>query len=169
MNPKDPMGWNLRTILSQTPLREGVDFAFPPQEDYNKGTDVPKLNLIYNSLDCFLSTATGEGWGLTITEAMACKLPLIVPNQTSIAEITKNGERAYMLNTLYPIVAMVDNIIRFQCDLYEMAEIIDQVYKDKKSNALDQKLKLEKAYKYVESLDWAGISKMFSDDIKRLT
>jgi hypothetical protein len=50
-----------------------------------------------------------------------------------------------------------------------MAEIIDQVYKDKKSNALDQKLKLEKAYKYVESLDWAGISKIFSDDIKRLT
>ena len=169
MNPKDPMGWNLRTILSQTPLREGVDYAFPPEEEYNKGADIPKLNKIYNSMDCFLSTATGEGWGLTITEAMACKLPIVVPNHTSIAEITKNGERAYMLNTLYPIVAMVDNIIRFQADLYEICETIHQVYLDKKSNALDQKLKIDKAYKYVESLNWLGISKIFAEDIKRLT
>lgn len=169
MNPKDPMGWHLRTILAQTPLCEGVDYAFPPEEDYNKGADVIKLNNIYNSMDCFLSTATGEGWGLTLTEAMACKLPLIVPNHTSIAEITKNGERAYMLNTLYPIVAMVDNIIRFQADLYEICETIHQVYLDKKSHALDQTIKIDKAYKYVESLNWLGISKIFAEDIKRLT
>ena len=89
--------------------------------------------------------------------------------QAIASVITKNGDRAYMLNTLYPIVAMVDNIIRFQCDLYEIAEVIDQVYKDKNSNALDQKLKIERAYKYVESIDWGGISKIFAEDIKRLT
>lgn len=170
MNPKDPMGWNLKTILSQTPLREGVDFAFPPQEDYNKGTDVPKLNLIYNSLDCFLSTATGGGWELTVTEAMSARKPVVIPKHTSFEHLGgSNGERAYFLETLYPIVAPVDNIIRFQCDLYEISDVLHQVYLDKTSRAIDQTLKIEKAYNFVESHDWKEISKSFSDDIKRLT
>ena len=170
MNPKDPMGWHLRTILSQTPLREGVDFAFPPEEDYNKGADVIKLNKIYNSIDCFLSTATGGGWELTVTEAMSAKKPVVIPKHTSFEHLGgQNGERAYFLETLYPIVAMVDNIIRFQSDLYEIAEVLNQVYKDKKSRALDQTLKIEKAFKFVENHDWKEIAKSFSEDIKRLT
>jgi glycosyltransferase involved in cell wall biosynthesis len=170
MNPKDPMGWNLKTILAQTPLKEGVDYGFPPVEDYNKGSDVSKLNLIYNSLDCFLSTATGGGWELTVTEAMSAKKPVVIPKHTSFEHLGgQNAERAYFLETLYPIVAMVDNIIRFQCDLYEISDVLHQVYLDKTSRAIDQTLKIEKAYNFVESHDWKEISKSFSDDIKRLT
>jgi glycosyltransferase involved in cell wall biosynthesis len=33
-----------------------------------------------------------EGWGLTITEAMAVKLPIICPIHTSISEITNDGK-----------------------------------------------------------------------------
>jgi glycosyltransferase involved in cell wall biosynthesis len=170
MNPKDPMGWHLRTILAQTPLREGVDFAFPPKEDYNKGSDVSKLNLIYNSIDCFLSTATGGGWELTVTEAMSARKPVVIPKHTSFEHLGgSNGERAYFLETLYPIVAMVDNIIRFQCDLYEISDVLHQVYLDKTSRAIDQTQKIEKAFKFVESHDWKEIAKSFSEDIKRLT
>ena len=170
MNPKDPMGWNLKTILSQTPLKEGVDYGFPPVEDYNKGSDVSKLNFIYNSLDCFISTATGGGWELTVTEAMSARKPVVIPKHTSFEHLGgQNAERAYFLETLYPIVAMVDNIIRFQCDLYEISDVLHQVYLDKTSRAIDQTLKIEKAYNFVESHDWKEISKSFSDDIKRLT
>ena len=170
MNPKDPMGWNLKTILAQTPLKEGIDYGFPPEEDYNKGTDVSKLNLIYNSLDCFLSTATGGGWELTVTEAMSAKKPVVIPKHTSFEHLGgQNGERAYFLETLYPIVAMVDNIIRFQSDLYEISETLNNVKKDIDANAPELNSKIEKAYKFVESHDWKEISKSFSDDIKRLT
>jgi len=169
MNPKDPMGWHLRTILAQTPLREGKDFMFPSKDDYNKGADLMKLNKIYNSFDCFLSTATGGGWELTVTEAMSAKKPVIIPKHTSLEHLGgEKGERAYFLETLYPIVAQVDNIIRFQADLYEISDTLDQVFKDKKSKALDQTLKIEKAYKFVESLNWTDISKTFADEIKRL-
>lgn|SRR3990167_7034743 len=37
------------------------------------------LNSIYNNADCFISPTKGEGWGITIMEAMACGLPCIVP------------------------------------------------------------------------------------------
>jgi glycosyltransferase involved in cell wall biosynthesis len=169
MNPKDPLGWDLRRVMQQTPLVEGVDYMFPSEEDYNKGASVETLNKIYNASDCYLTTATGEGWGLTITEAMACCLPTVLPKHTSIAEIGGyNSERCYLLEELSPDVHNIDNIIRFKCNIYEIAEVISQVDKDKRSNAIDQTLKVEKALGYVKSLDWHSISKGFSDDIKRL-
>lgn len=44
-------------------------------------TDYPeeKLADVYRNADCFVSPTKGEGWGITIMEAMACGLPVIVP------------------------------------------------------------------------------------------
>lgn len=169
MNPEDPMGWNLNTLLDQTPLKKGVDYMFPPEEDYNKGADVAKLNKIYNSIDCFISTATGGGWELTVTEAMSAKKPTIIPKHTSLEHLGgADGERTYFLETLYPVVAMVDNIIRFQSDIYEISDTLNIVKTHLDSNSPLLQSKLEKAYKFVESHDWKDIAKSFSDDIKRL-
>jgi glycosyltransferase involved in cell wall biosynthesis len=167
-DPKDPMGWNIRTILAQTPLREGVDFMLPPEGEMSKGASVEKLNKIYNASDVFLTTATGGGWELSVTEAMACKLPVIIPNHTSLCELGKNGERAYMLNTLYPIVAMVDNVIRFQSDLYEIAETIDIVRCNMKTNSFVHTDRIEKAFEFVSELKWEGITKTFIKVMRNL-
>jgi glycosyltransferase involved in cell wall biosynthesis len=161
------MGWHLRTILAQTPLREGVDFMFPPKDDHDKGASVQKMNLIYNSIDCLLSTATGGGWELTVTEAMSAGKPVIIPRHTSFDHLGgPSGERAYFLETLYPVVAMVDNIIRFQSDLYEISDVLHQVQGEIASGA--SKRKTDRAKAFVDSLDWKDIARTFSDAIKRL-
>jgi len=169
MNPKDPMGWNLRVILAQTPLREGEHFQLTDDKYIEKGAPVELINKIYNASDVFLTTATGGGWELSVTEAMACKLPTIIPNHTSLGEIGKNGERAYMLNTLYPIVAQVDNVIRFQSDIYEIAETLDVVNLNAKREHPEHISKINNAYTFVNSLDWEGISKTFIRAIRELT
>ena len=168
MNPTDPMGWDIRTIMQQTPLREGIDFGFPPEEDYNRGADVPKMNRIYNSLDIFLTTTTGEGWGLTITETMACGVPVVAPAHTSISEISENGKNLFLLETLYPCVAMVDNTIRFQADLNEIAEVLDNVTKLRDEKPEDYISKLTNAKKYVQNLSWGWIADRFADDFTRI-
>lgn len=168
MNPTDPMGWDIRTIMSQTPLREGIDFGFPPEEDYNRGADVPKMNRIYNSLDVFLTTTTGEGWGLTITEAMACGVPVVAPAHTSIAEISENGKNLFLLETLYPCVAMVDNTIRFQADLNEIAQVLHGIYHIDVSNREVLQKRITEAKKYVNKLSWDWISNRFADDFTRI-
>jgi glycosyltransferase involved in cell wall biosynthesis len=169
MNPKDPLGWHLRTILAQTPLVEGRDFMFPPDEELNKGTPVQRMNLIYNSFDCFLTTATGEGWGLTVTEAMACKIPVIAPKHTSINEINENSKNGlFMLETLYPVVSPVDNIIRFQTDIYEAAEMINTVRELRYDENIEYKNKVSRAYEYVKCLEWDVIAAKFKDEILRL-
>ncbi|MFY8161616.1 MAG: glycosyltransferase [Candidatus Kapaibacteriota bacterium] len=169
MNWKDPMGWNLKTILSQTPLREGVDYMFPSEENASKGASIELVNKIYNASDMYINTCTGGGWELGITEAMATKLPVLIPNHTSLKEIGGSGKRAYMLDTLYPIVAQVDNIIRLQSDLYEIAEKINLIKEEKDKNSETYQKKVEGAYQYVSSLKWSDIAKKFVKAINRLT
>jgi len=45
------------------------------------------LNKIYNAADCFVTSSTGEGWGLTTTEAMAAGTPIVAPKNTVFPEI----------------------------------------------------------------------------------
>lgn len=51
------------------------------------GISREELNGIYNAADVCISTSTGEGWGLTTTEAMAAGCPFIGPDNTTFTEI----------------------------------------------------------------------------------
>lgn len=168
MNPKDPMGWDVKSILMQTPLVEGKDYMFPKDDFTKKATSLKDMNNIYNACDVYLTTATGGGWELSVTESMATKLPTILPNHTSLGELCNKGERGYLLQSLYPCVAIVDSVIRFQSDLYEIAETIDEVKRDIDSKSPKLNSKIEKAYEFIEKLSWEGISKTFIKAINKL-
>jgi glycosyltransferase involved in cell wall biosynthesis len=45
------------------------------------------LNRLYNACDVLVSTAYGEGWGLTTTEAMCAGTPVLVPANTANLDI----------------------------------------------------------------------------------
>jgi glycosyltransferase involved in cell wall biosynthesis len=49
------------------------------------------LAALYNAADLYLTTSLGEGWGLGVTEAMACHTPVAMPRHTSLAEIGDEG------------------------------------------------------------------------------
>jgi glycosyltransferase involved in cell wall biosynthesis len=169
MNPKDPMGWQLPQIMQQVGLVQGVDYMFPCEDDYNKGASVEKLNKIVNTFDVFVSTATGGGWELTVTEAMGCKVPTIIPKHTSFLTLGgENGKNTYFLEEFYPIISRSDSLIRNQADLYELAEKIDFVNKEIKNQSIKHKEKIENAYAFVQSLKWKDIAKKFADKIKEL-
>lgn len=167
MNPNDPKGWAMRLVLMQTGLLEGIDFMFPPADKENHGFSVEELNKIYNACDVYVTTTKGEGWGLGVTEAMATGLPVICPMHTSFTEIGDNGNRAYMLENLYPICTADDSIIREQCDFMEVAEKLTQVYDDLENNPGNVRKKTDAAQKYVEtSLDWDDIAARFAQYMK---
>jgi glycosyltransferase involved in cell wall biosynthesis len=165
MNPKDPMGWDLRGMFLQTDLVENVDYKLLEIDLANKGASVDMLNKIYNASDLYVTTTLGEGWGLTLTEAMATKTPIICPKSTSFIEMTDNGKRAYLLDELLPHCNTIDNVIRLRCDLYELADMIMYVAK-----GLEGKLeginfmenynnRIENAYKWVNTIHWKDVCK----------
>ena len=165
MNPRDlPMGWDLPVVLDQAGLKEGIDYGFPPEDKENAQTDIGTLNKIYNASDVYLTTTTGEGWGLSVTESMMCGLPVIAPYNTSLMEITGQGERAWLLQETFPYCAIYDSVIREQVNYLEVAERINEM---RENPGLTNK-KIAKAYEYMESLTWEKVCDQWEDEFKRL-
>jgi glycosyltransferase involved in cell wall biosynthesis len=66
-------------------------FRFPGDFDTKKGWSDADLAILYNAADVFMSTSWGEGFGLTIAEAMACGVPIVAQNVSSIPEVVGPG------------------------------------------------------------------------------
>lgn len=92
MIANDAMGSDVRSIANSMGLVERRDYSTMDAHGRNWQNTPPEvLNSIYNSLDVCLNTTLGEGWGLTITEAMAACCPVVAPNNTTIPEILGEG------------------------------------------------------------------------------
>jgi len=77
-------------ISRQVPEELRGDVLYP--RDFGpSGFPKDLLRNIYCASDVVVSTTLGEGWGLSTTEAMACKVPVVMPRHTSCQEII--GER----------------------------------------------------------------------------
>ncbi len=127
MNPKDEMGHNLRFICKQLGLVENEHYMFPTQGLIEEQPEPKFLCLLYNSLDVFLTTTTGEGFGLTVLEAMRCGCPVIAPYSTSFMEFYKNQDETENYLPLWEFQLMaqhMDNVVREQCSVDEICEAL---------------------------------------------
>jgi len=76
----------------------------PEFSDYQMGA-------LYRSADCFVSPSRGEGWGMTVLEAMACGLPAIATAWSGIADFLHDDVGYPLDSTLVPA--------RARCPYYE--------------------------------------------------
>lgn len=88
------VGGNLDDIASFYGLVAGKDWSYPDPNVFtpNKGVPIEVLAQLYASVDVVVSSTLGEGWGLSVTEAMACGVPVLVPRHTSLLEIVGENE-----------------------------------------------------------------------------
>jgi len=133
----------------------------PGQFSAHSGFPVEVVNQLYNSANCYLTTCMGEGWGLSITEAMATKTPIVVPNNTSIPEITDNGKRGWVAGSgdtpSHWIIKENDNDrIRPLMNVGQAADAIIEIMENK--NGIVEK-KVEAAYEFAQELTWKHVMK----------
>lgn len=160
-HPKDPLGWDLPQILSQTDLIENEDYMLLPEQYHTEMVEVELLNKIYNASDVFLTTTLGEGWGLTYSEAASCKVPIIAPYTTSFVEMSNMGRSAYMLYNIYPCCQQTDSIIREQTDIIEIAEQLHNVAKNVVNKPESHQRKIEDSYNWATQLEWSNVCKLW--------
>ena len=171
-NPLDKAGVNIQRLCERLGLEFGKDVITPKDYNENQGYEVEKLNRIYNAFDCFITTTTAEGWGLTVTEAMATKTLVICPKHTSLTEITDNG--ANTLNFLYltQMVFVKDfEKVRNVCSPPEVKTLLEVAYNLKNDEPELQQMvqdKIENAYNKVTGMKWKDISKKFKTIIDKL-
>ncbi len=83
----DPLmpGANLPVLLTRFDLTP-EQVIIPDLNQSMIGWDQERLNVLYNAADLFVTTSRGEGWGLTISEALACGVPVVAQNVSAIPE-----------------------------------------------------------------------------------
>lgn len=77
-------GWNLDELAGRLGILD--KFVVTGQFRPLGGVPVSKLATLYSLADVKLSTAMGEGWGLTTMEAMACGVPCVAADYAALGE-----------------------------------------------------------------------------------
>lgn len=125
-------GGDLSKVLDALSFSAERDIIFPAK--YSATNPVPDalLNQMYNIGDLFLTTHLGEGWGLTVTEAMAAGTPVVAPNNTCMPQqLGDNSERGYMYpckdllcidNSGFRKKGLIPDIVKAMVDAVEMSK-----------------------------------------------
>jgi glycosyltransferase involved in cell wall biosynthesis len=89
-DPVSQYGWNLMA-LGQTLGIPVANMVFVDPVSYRFGISQSDLAGIYSSMDVFLGTSYGEGFGVPTVEAQACGVPVIVTDFAASSELVGDG------------------------------------------------------------------------------
>jgi glycosyltransferase involved in cell wall biosynthesis len=81
-------------------LKYGRDVILPKQDEDTLSAD--RMFIPYFCADAFVTTTLGEGWGLTISEAAACGLPVVAPRNSCIEEVLAPYAMQFMYEAKIP-------------------------------------------------------------------
>ena len=93
-DPNDPAQqiWNMRSLISKFNLENRVVFS---GMSAHQGIPDKEMVNIYNIMDCFLLTTSGEGFGIPIIEAMACEVPVVATRYTTTEELVERNKAGF--------------------------------------------------------------------------
>lgn len=103
---------------------------YTPEPFYGKPDE--DMRDVYNCFDVLMSTTQGEGMGLPAMEAMACKVPCILPEWSAFGDWAKGAAAlvpctSTALQTFSPTV----NVIGGVAGEREFVEALDVLYRDR--------------------------------------
>lgn len=155
-------GGNIFSIAKQLGLGQNDEFFMPSPNVFNanQGMPIEDVNRIYNAADMVFSTTLGEGWGLSATEAMATKTPIVFPDNTSLSEMLANNRGRLVPSgnnpSMFNVKEMDNERIRPVMDVEQAADAIEEIMDGKLPN-------VEAAYQWVSQLTWPNIVKEWSN------
>jgi glycosyltransferase involved in cell wall biosynthesis len=89
--PLDPEGSDLYQELMRMPEDVRPRVLWTNAHDTFVGLTRDELNALYNAADVYISTTGGEGFGLTLAEALACETPVVVTDWAADRETVGDG------------------------------------------------------------------------------
>lgn len=149
--------------LHELALFAGLDpdrLTFPKEMDHQNGWSIKDINLLYNACDVMLTTTHGEGWGLSITEAMAAETLVVGPNHTAVAELIGSNERGLLLpiadRSQWVSYGNQDNgLIRPVIDVEKSVDVLVRAYEK------DHSQRIANAKQFVQENSWENLNKQW--------
>lgn len=147
-DPAQPM-FKIRDLVRKYNLENRV--VYSGMEAHN-GFGWDKMNDVYNLMDVFLLTTSGEGFGIPIVEAMACEIPVVATDYTTTQElildnkaglgiklsgvesvdILKESSSDYDLNAMNGTITGSWEVERGICDILHGADQVEYLYNNPK-------------------------------------
>lgn len=164
-------GGSVTQMATSMGLQLEKDYTIPNPQQFgaHSGFPIEFLNMIYNASDAYLTTTHGEGWGLSITEAMATKLPVVAPDNTSLPEIL-GDDRGWRVPSGHTpshwIIKENDNErMRPLMDVEKAADALIYIMEHPEEVAA----RTEKAYEWINSTTWVDVCKQWNGVFNRAT
>jgi glycosyltransferase involved in cell wall biosynthesis len=127
-DPYDRAGqFDIQALIQREGIMNRVIFS---GMNFFKGFDYKQMNEIYNVMDVFLLTTSGEGFGVPIIEAMACQVPVFATDYTTTPELVKEHFSGMGINLAAEITGSW-NVERGVMDDIDCANKLTVVYKDR--------------------------------------
>jgi len=128
------------------------------------------MRRLYHMMDVLLVTSSGEGFGLPVLEAMACGVPVIVPDFGPLAEWSSGA--AYSVKTAADCIVQSYTIGR-RVDVNYCASEISRVYSNddkliRLAEGLELRSKPELGRKLAESLDVKITARKFATVVRKV-
>lgn len=137
MAEQDDQGVSLEKIGEQLGLEYGKHWLHHGEffERAACRSTMPESELVklYHAADLLLTTTLGEGWGLSITEALACGCPVALPEHTACWEICRRlegfgqeGLTLLVASDRAPVLGFDNGVIRRRVELkYAASQVSD--------------------------------------------
>lgn len=98
---------------------------------YFKGFTVQKMREVYNLMDVFFLSTSGEGFGVPTLEAMSCGVPTIVTDYTTTQELLiEDGKCGEPVRVAEELIGTY-NVPRAIMDTDDAAEKLNKLYHDR--------------------------------------
>lgn len=148
-DPWDSAGiFNMLELIKDLKITNKV--AFSGMRSY-QGFDVKDMHKVYNVMDVFFLSTSGEGFGVPTIECQACGVPPVITDYTTTQELVldngKSGEAV-------PVSAEITgtwNVDRGIMDIFKGADALEKMYNNSKLRETYSKRGIEKIRKYY---DW---------------
>lgn len=170
---KKDQGWDLEEVCRALGVSLDDDVVFPENFEPNQAYPREVLNMLYNCCDCGVSTTLSEGFGLQWIELMACKKPVIMPNNTAMKELITD-DKGYLVNcggeSLWVAMPNDNDVIRPLVDVEDMVVKMLHVY----DNYEEAQTKANNAFTWVlQNFEWTGKiakqwRKVFDEEVRAL-
>jgi len=135
---------------------------------YYKGFDYKQLNEVYNLMDVFLLSTSGEGFGIPIIEAMSCGVPVVATDYTTTPELVIENNAGLGAKMCAEITGSW-NVERGVMDIEDCSKQLTKLYNDRellKGMSINSKNAIDKYYSSEVVLkQWKEFLEKITDEI----